>query len=137
MNKKSIVVIISAVILAFVVSLLCNNKQDVVKSSYEDIKKEEIITEEVENIVVEEKNNKNNDVSVSYNKIVETAKPIEAVSEPLVESVKIQEATIVQEVEPDYGVRVVDDTVEVTREFKLTSHTTYSFKDFGFLYKVK
>ena len=48
----------------------------------------------------------------------------------------VQEGSVVEEVEPDYGIKKVGDTIEVTREFKVKSPVKYSFKDFGILDKV-
>ena len=55
---------------------------------------------------------------------------------PVFDQIVVQEGSVVEEAEPDYGIRKVGDTVEITREFKVKSPVKYSFKDFGILDKV-
>ena len=55
---------------------------------------------------------------------------------PVFDQIVVQEGSVVEEVEEDYGIKKVGNTIEVTREFKVKSPTNYSFKDFGILDKV-
>ena len=76
---------------------------------------------------------KNEATVTSLNK---TAK--KTANEPTIDDkVVVQEGSVVEEAEPDYGIRKVGDTVEVTREFRIKSPIKYSFKDFGILDNVE
>lgn len=138
MNKKTLIVIILAILLAFVVALLSNNKQEDSTSITEEIKQEEILLEENTTNTVEKISNETLQQTSKDNTKPINIKPVQTLTEPLVEKVTIQEATIIQEAEPDYGIKKLDNgDIEITREFKYKSPTTYSFKDFGFLYRIK
>lgn len=143
MNKKSVFIIILATILALIISLLMSNKKaDLTTQEEETIQEvvQEVTTVDEKMDAVEE--DKAVVVEPAKNaEIIKTAedKVVDSATNTFSDEVKLQEATIVQESEYDYGVRKVDgtDIIEVTREFKLKTPTTYSFKDFGFLYKIK
>lgn len=138
MNKKSLIVIILAILLAFVAALLLTNKQEVSVQQVEEIKQEEIVSEESNTDIIEESKVDIVEGSSLERNVQSNIKPAQVVIEQLPEDTTMQEATIVQEAEPDYGIRKLENgDIEITREFNSKYPTTYSFKDFGFLYRVK
>lgn len=152
MDKKMLLTILIAALLALLTTFIIIKKSEY--SSLPEVQKqvqEETILSEEKNVsgneepVKEEANeedNKEADVlnkkaiqSQNVQKKTEVSKEVK-VQKQLEERVVVQEGSVVEEVEKDYGVKKVGDTIEVTREFKFKSPTKYSFKDFGILDKV-
>lgn len=142
MDKKTIITIIIATILALISAFLILNKNTTQKSienvstqqeeasiAKEDIPNDEEISEEAEQ---KEETSATEKVSMPTKNIV---KP-QTNQTPVFDQIVVQEGSVVEEAEPDYGIRKIGDTVEITREFKVKSPVKYSFKDFGIIDKV-
>lgn len=142
MDKKTIITIIIATILALISAFLILNKNTTKKSvenvstqqeeasiAKEDIPNDEEIFEEAEQ---KEETSATEKVSMPTKNIV---KP-QTNQTPVFDQIVVQEGSVVEEAEPDYGIRKIGDTIEITREFKVKSPVKYSFKDFGIIDKV-
>ena len=138
MNKKSLIVIFLAIFLAFAVAILLTSKRESSIQQPEEINQEEIVLEEHKTDIVEENKSEVSEIPSVEKNLQSNIKPAQVVTEQLVEEVSVQEVTIVQEAEPDYGIKKLENgDIEITKEFNSKYPTTYSFKDFGFLYRVK
>ena len=143
MNKRTIITIIIATILALIFALLFLNKNETETVENKTVIPEEVVvqeetvdeqkTEDLEEKNIEEKPVQQ--VVKTYSK-PSAQKTVKNEETPVFDQIVVQEGSVVEEAEPDYGIRKVGDTVEITREFKVKSPVKYSFKDFGILDKV-
>ena len=144
MNNKTIITIVLAAILALISAFLILNKitsekvlEEVNTSQPKRVVAEEVLNENEENAELEdikqEEVKKNEATVTSLNKTAKKTANVPSIDDKVV----VQEGSVVEEVEQDYGIRKVGDTVEVTREFRIKSPIKYSFKDFGILYNVE
>ena len=144
MNNKTIITIVLAAILALISAFLILNKitsekvlEEVNTSQPKRVVAEEVLNENEENAELEdikqEEVKKNEATVTSLNKTAKKTANVPSIDDKVV----VQEGSVVEEVEQDYGIRKVGDTVEVTREFRIKSPIKYSFKDFGILDNVE
>lgn len=143
MDKKTIITIIIATILALVSAFLILNKNTTEKS-VENVstQQEETSTTKEDIVIDEEMFVKEVEQTEKTTETEKKSKPTKNMVKsqtsqtPVFDQIVVQEGSVVEEAEPDYGIRKVGDTVEITREFKVKSPVKYSFKDFGILDKV-
>lgn len=147
MDKKVFLTVFIAALFALLVAFVFiknSNNADMPAKESNQVK-EEVVAEEdsKEEVVVdfeENLDNQKNEVSSLKSQDVkkDAVQPKGVVKQetPVFDQIVVQEGSVVEEVEPDYGIKKVGDTIEVTREFKVKSPVKYSFKDFGILDKV-
>ena len=143
MDKKTIITIIIATILALVSAFLILNKNTTEKSVENVSTQQEETSTTKEDIAIDEemfvKEVEQTEKASETEKVSKPAKNVvkpQTSQTPVFDQIVVQEGSVVEEAEPDYGIRKVGDTVEITREFKVKSPVKYSFKDFGILDKV-
>ena len=146
MDKKTIITIVLATLLALVAAFIILNKNTTaVQNENNTNQQEEIIVEDETSSETEKIENKNSEEEEEEIKKDEKAlrptastKPVKSIIKeaPSEDKTIVQEASITKDAEPDYGIRKIGETIEVTREFKVKSPTKYSFKDFGILDNV-
>ena len=143
MDKKTIITIVLATLLALVTAFLVLNKNTTAIQNENNINQQEETIVENETITEIEKIDSENSVEEIKKdekvlKPTASTKPVKSIVKdvPAEDKTIVQEASITKDAEPDYGIRKVGDTVEITREFEVKSPIKYSFKDFGILDNV-
>ena len=150
MDKKTIITIIIATIFALIATFVIFKKNttttteniNVPQQQEEVVNTEETNDENAQSEIVAEENIEENKTEKTP-VVKSVTKPAQdttiknnADETPVFYQIVVQEGSVVEEVEEDYGIKKVGNTIEVTREFKVKSPTNYSFKDFGILDKV-
>ena len=142
MDKKTIITIIIATILALVSAYLILNKNttDKLLENVSTPQEEVSITEEptIDKEIATKEFEQTKETSEAEKALKQTKNAVkpETSQTPVFDKVVVQQGSVVEEAEPDYGIKKVGDCVEITREFKVKSPVKYSFKDFGILDKV-
>lgn len=146
MDKKTIVTIIIATIFALIATFVIFKKNTTVTSENQDMQQQEIIVKEDKSPAEDlQETAKTEDIDTvekapTLKKITKpntkNATKNEITNEPAFDKVVVQEGSVIEEVEEDYGIKKVGNIIEVTREFKIKSPTKYSFKGFGILDNV-
>lgn len=145
MDKKTIITIILATLLALISACFILKKDTKEPSDLETQniqQQEEIVSEEKANLIEDAKNEE----IIDDSKDEKTLKPLSSYSnkpaknvqetpaKPVFEQIVVQEGSVVEEVEKDYGIRKIgENSFEITREFNFKSPNKYSFKGYGVL----
>lgn len=147
MDKKTIITVILATVLALLFACVILNKKTNSEQINQQVSQQEKVvvldeaSVEEENLVEDNATNLNEESEKAKNSA--SIQPIKTNTvksstnkEPVFNKIVVQQGSVVEEVEQDYGIKKVGNTIEITREFKVNSPIKYSFKDFGILDKV-
>ena len=148
MERKTIITIAMVAILALIFAIFIFNKNVNTEANIDkSVTQDRVVENTSDDVITEEENDEaqmqGNADSVEIKQTLTRVDDKNRINnviknndEDNYENNVLQEGSITKEVEEDYGIKKIGDTVEITREFRIKAPTKYSFRDFGILDRV-